>query len=144
MHLRASVGNEVLEQVVGVVVSSVLLNVHLDDAFEIAAPANHSQVKKGDAEMGCLVACCIAIRDINATNHRTSKLSGGDGVDVLAIHGTVLRQVTIVDTVDLSQQDLLNVRVCLDKVFDSHSEAEPEEVALQLMWLHVCLGCECG
>ena len=86
MRLRASVGNEVLEQVVGVVVSSVLLNVHLDDAFEIAAPANHSQVKKGDAEMGCLVACCIAIRDTNATNHRTSKLSGGDGVDVLAIH----------------------------------------------------------
>lgn len=51
--------------------------------------------------------------------------------------------MTIVDTVDLGQQELLNVRVCLDKVFDSHSEAEPEEVELQLMWLHVCLGCEC-
>ncbi len=140
MRLSSPVGDEVCEQVVGAVDVRELVDVRLDDVLEIAVLVDHSQVEKGDTEVGCLVACCITIRDTNATNHRTSKLSGGDSVDVLAINGTVLRQVVVVDTIDLVQQDLLNAGVCLDKPLDSHGEAELDEVELQLEWLHVCLG----
>jgi hypothetical protein len=143
MHLRAPIGDEVLEQITRGVVVRELLKVLLDDVLEVATPVDHSQVEKCDAKMLRIVSGCITIRDINATNHLTGKFCRSDGVDVLVINITVFREFVVVDTVNLGLQELHNVRVCLDKMADRHSEAEPDDVKLQLDWRHTCIDCVC-